>query len=171
MLQEKSNGVFPKCFQWICWIQWQKYLITVKVLEPATQPPLVWETSMLPQHQLDTCERQETLNWAQFMLQWFIWFPEFAEFSEKYRSFRKNSSIFSFPWRNLSKNTVLVSHVTWWYPLQQVIPDLPLHLIFSPWVTCCQLSVVFSGGSRISQVGECQYLGWNKKHIIWQNCC
>ena len=36
-----DNGAFPKCFQWIRWNQWQKYLITVKGLKLATQPPLV----------------------------------------------------------------------------------------------------------------------------------
>ena len=34
--RNSHNGVFPKCFQWIRWIQWQKYLITVKGFEPAT---------------------------------------------------------------------------------------------------------------------------------------
>ena len=33
--------VFLECFHWICWILWQKHLITAKELEPATQPPLV----------------------------------------------------------------------------------------------------------------------------------
>ena len=37
----------------------------------------------------------ESLNWAQFMLQSFISFPEFAEFSENYASFRKNSIVYS----------------------------------------------------------------------------
>ena len=32
-----------------------------------------------------------TLSWAQFMLQWFIQFPEFAELQWKFCSFRKNS--------------------------------------------------------------------------------
>ena len=31
--------------------------MTLKGLEPATQPPLVLETRMLPQRQQDTCER------------------------------------------------------------------------------------------------------------------
>ena len=30
------------------------FVITVKGLEPTTQPPLVWETRMLPQCQQDT---------------------------------------------------------------------------------------------------------------------
>ena len=34
-------------------------VITVKGLEPATQPPPVLETRMLPQRQQDTCQRQE----------------------------------------------------------------------------------------------------------------
>ena len=37
-----DNWVFPKCFHLIQWIQWQKSLvITVKGLEPVTQPPHV----------------------------------------------------------------------------------------------------------------------------------
>ena len=36
-----------------------KKFMTLKGLEPATQPPLVLETSMLPQCQQDTCERQD----------------------------------------------------------------------------------------------------------------
>ena len=35
------------------------FVITVRRLEPATQPPLVLETRMPPQHQQDTCERQD----------------------------------------------------------------------------------------------------------------
>ena len=35
------------------------FVITVKGLKPATQPSLVQETSMLPQRQQDTCERQD----------------------------------------------------------------------------------------------------------------
>ena len=34
------------------------FAITIKGFEPATQPPLVWETSMLPQNQHNTCEGQ-----------------------------------------------------------------------------------------------------------------
>ena len=33
------------------------FAITVNGLEPATRPPLVLETRMLPQHQQDTCAR------------------------------------------------------------------------------------------------------------------
>ena len=47
------------------------FVITVKGLEPATQLPLVWETSMLPQCQQDTYMETGSLNWAWFMLQWF----------------------------------------------------------------------------------------------------
>ena len=35
------------------------YVITVKGLEPATQPRLVLKTRMLPQYQQDTCETQD----------------------------------------------------------------------------------------------------------------
>ena len=34
-----------------------KKIMTLRGLEPAIQPPLVLETSMLPQRQKDTCER------------------------------------------------------------------------------------------------------------------
>ena len=34
-----------------------KKFMTLKGLQPATQPPLVLETRMLLQHQQDTCER------------------------------------------------------------------------------------------------------------------
>ena len=37
----------------------KKIVITIKVLKPATRPPLVLETRMLPQRQQDTCERQD----------------------------------------------------------------------------------------------------------------
>ena len=37
----------------------KKSVITLKGLEPATQPPLVSETRMLPEHQQDTYERQD----------------------------------------------------------------------------------------------------------------
>ena len=46
----------------------KKIVITAKGFEP--QPPLVWGTG--------------SLNVAQCVLQWFIWFPEFAEFSENF---------------------------------------------------------------------------------------
>ena len=35
------------------------FVIRVKGFELATQPPFMQETSMLPQRQLDTCERQK----------------------------------------------------------------------------------------------------------------
>ena len=63
------------------WIQWQKYLFTVKGLERATQLPVVWETRMLPQHQQDRIFK--------FMLQWFV---EFTEFNEISTPFNKNST-------------------------------------------------------------------------------
>ena len=75
-------GVFPKCFDWNSVTK--KIVVTVKGLEPVT-----------------SCERDQdaytvpkiSLNWTQFMLQWFIRFPEFAEFTEFNESsapFRKN---------------------------------------------------------------------------------
>ena len=49
------------------------------------------EIRMLPQHQQHMWGTG-SLNWAQFMLQWFIRFPDFAEFiefNERAASFRK----------------------------------------------------------------------------------
>ena len=37
----------------------EKVIITIKGLQPATQPSLVSETRMLPQHQQYTCDRQD----------------------------------------------------------------------------------------------------------------
>ena len=53
--------VFPKYCQWILWIQWQKYYILKMVIRAC--------------HFL--CKRPRRY---QFMLQWFIRFPEFTEF-------------------------------------------------------------------------------------------
>ena len=46
------------------------FVITVKELKCATQPPLTQEIMW----------EKGSLNWAQFMLQWFIRIPEFSEF-------------------------------------------------------------------------------------------
>ena len=47
-----------------------------------------------------------SLNSAQFMLQWFISFPEFAEFSESSAPFRKNSNGFEGVTQNNYKETL-----------------------------------------------------------------
>ena len=74
-------------------IQWQKYL-SLKGLEPATSCVRYKDTTTVPaRHMWET----GPLNWAQFMFQWFIRFPEFAEiteFSERSAPFRKNSIVF-----------------------------------------------------------------------------
>ena len=73
------NWVFPKCFHWIRWIRWLKiFVITVKRFEPAISCVRDQDATTTPARHI-----QETgsLNWSQYMLQWFIRFPEFAEFS------------------------------------------------------------------------------------------
>ena len=67
--------VFPKCFHWI---QWLKYLLS-KRFEPAT-------SCVRDQDVIIAAARNGweigSLNWLQFILQWFIRFHEFAEFTE-----------------------------------------------------------------------------------------
>ena len=63
--------------------------MTLKGLEPATQPPLVSETSMLPQRHQDTCERQD------LKIEHNSCFSDFTEFSESSVPFRKNSIVSS----------------------------------------------------------------------------
>ena len=71
-VHESNNRVFPNCFHWIRRIQWQNICLCLKGLEPAascvrdqyatTTPAIhIWETG--------------SSNWAHFMLQWFIRFP------------------------------------------------------------------------------------------------
>ena len=58
-----------------------------------------------------------SLNWVQFMLQWFIRFPEFAEFTkfnEIFALFRKNSNV-SFAWGFLE------FALSWSYPLKHFL--------------------------------------------------
>ena len=53
------------------------FVITLKGLEPATQPSRDQDVTTAPARQMwETI----SLNWAQFILQWFITFPEFSEF-------------------------------------------------------------------------------------------
>ena len=51
-----------------------------------------------------------SLNWAQFMLQWFMRFPEFADFNKSSAPFRKNSES-SAPFR---KNSIQMES-EWFY--------------------------------------------------------
>ena len=71
-------------------IQWQNYL-SLKGFEPATSCIRDQDATTAPaRHMWKTV----SLNWAQFMLQWFIKFPEFTEiteFNESSAPFRKNS--------------------------------------------------------------------------------
>ena len=74
------NSVFPKCFHWIRWIHWQKnchYIKRAWTCHPATSCVRGQDHTTVPaRHMWET----GSLNWAQFMLQWFIRFPEFSEF-------------------------------------------------------------------------------------------
>ena len=78
-------------FHWIRWIQWQKiFVITVKGLKPVTSCVRDQDATAVPaRHMSET----GSLNLAQFMLQWFIRFPEFAEFNDISVPLRKNSII------------------------------------------------------------------------------
>ena len=72
-------GVFPK-------------FMTLKGLEPATSCVRDQDATTAPaRHMWET----GSLNWAQFMLQWFINFTEFTEFSKSSAPFRKNSNVFT----------------------------------------------------------------------------
>ena len=55
------------------------FVITVEELEPATSSVRDQDATTVPA--INTWEIG-SLNWLQFMLQWFITFPEFAEFTE-----------------------------------------------------------------------------------------
>ena len=71
--------VSPKCFHWICWIQWQKYYILKRFLESVTSCVRYLDaTSVTTRHMSET----GSVNWDQFMIQRFTRFPEFAEFTE-----------------------------------------------------------------------------------------
>ena len=68
------------------WQKWQnsqkclteKNLITVKGLKSATSCVRGQDASTVPARHISEAR---SLNWLQFMLQWFIRFPEFAEFT------------------------------------------------------------------------------------------
>ena len=85
-----NNGGFPKCLQWIQRIQWQKCL-SVKGLVPATSCVRDQDATTVPErHMWET----GSLNWPQFMFQWFIRLPDcvqFTEFNESSAPFRKNT--------------------------------------------------------------------------------
>ena len=80
---------FLNVFHWIRRIQWQKMygIKRARTCHPVT-------CSVRDQHATTAPARHiweiGSLNWAQFMLQWFISFSEFTEFSESSAPFRKN---------------------------------------------------------------------------------
>ena len=89
-LRENPIRVFPKCFHWSEFSD-KIFVITVKGLEPATSCVRDQDATTAPARHMWEIG---SLNWAQFMIQWFISFPEFAEFTEFNESsapFRKNS--------------------------------------------------------------------------------
>ena len=64
----------------------EKYL-SLRGLEPTTSCVRHQDaTTTPPRHMWEA----KSLNWAQFMLQWFIRFPKFSEFKESSAPFRKN---------------------------------------------------------------------------------
>ena len=65
------------------------FIITVKGLELGTSCVRDQDATTAPARHL---WEAGSLNWAQFMLQWFIRFSEFTEFNESSVPFRKNSS-------------------------------------------------------------------------------
>ena len=85
------------------------FVITVKGLKPATSCVRDQNATTAPaRHMWET----GSLNWAQFMLQWFIRFPEFAEFTEFNESsapFRKNSNELIFRNKMIEFHFVLLS--------------------------------------------------------------
>ena len=82
-------------FSLIHWIQWQKYS-SLKGFKPATSCGRDHNASIAPaRHMWET----EILNWAQFIHQWFIRYPEFAEITK----FNKSSASFG-------KTPIIVSH-------------------------------------------------------------
>ena len=67
-----------------------KDIIILKRLLGSNPLSPVWETETLPLCHRYTANRRQ-LNSSQFMLQWFLRFPEFAEFSESSALFRENA--------------------------------------------------------------------------------
>ena len=76
---EKYNGVFPKCFTEFSDKNICHYSKRAKPASPATSCVRDQDATTAPaRHMLET----GSLNWAKFILQWFISFPEFIEFAE-----------------------------------------------------------------------------------------
>ena len=79
------NDVFPKqsrTFIWVLFLNGSEFsdkniFHYSKRARTCHQATPVLETRMLPQHQQDTCMWETgSSNWAQFMLKWYIRFPE-----------------------------------------------------------------------------------------------
>ena len=83
----RYNGVFPKCIAELSEFSDKKIFVIIdKGLEPATNHLLCKDATTAPsRHMWET----RSLNWFQFMLQWFIRFPGFTEFNESSAPFRK----------------------------------------------------------------------------------
>ena len=89
----KRLEFFLNVFHWIQRIQWQKIynIKRTRTCHPATSCVRDQHaTTAPPRHMWEI----GSLNWAQFMLQWFFSFSEFTEFSERSAPFRKNSISF-----------------------------------------------------------------------------
>ena len=82
---------FLNVFHWIQQIQWQKIydIKRTRTCHPATSCVRDQNASTVPARHMWEIG---SLNWAEFMLQWFINFSEFTEFSESSAPFRKNSN-------------------------------------------------------------------------------
>ena len=92
------------------------FVITVKRLEPATPCVRNQDATTVPsRHMWET----GSLNWAQFMLQWFIRFPEFSEFlyhlrkTPLYFNFSYSTLYWDLQWYLQPRND---AHKTLWAP-------------------------------------------------------
>ena len=106
----KHYGVFPKCFNEFSDKNICHYSKRTRACHPATSCVRDQDaTAAAGRHMWET----GSFNWAQFMLQWLIRFPEFVEFTEFNESsapFRKNSNhtqtVNTFEYINNSKRVV-----------------------------------------------------------------
>ena len=81
------------------WIQWQKYLSLWQKKGSKLPPSYLLCKRAGCYHSTGTLRymwETGSLNWTQFMLQWFIRFPEFAESNEFLFHFGQNSVCFAF---------------------------------------------------------------------------
>ena len=99
--------IFPKCFHWIRWIQWQKYL-SLRGLQPATSCVRVQDTTTVSARHMWEIG---SLNWTRFMLQWFI---SFTPLRKKLHWSTVNVLIQCIPWyaakiNNATQKSVIFS--------------------------------------------------------------